>query len=203
MATKHHHITRYIVVLGIVVPSMFAAYSCTFALPFENHDSELHSPSPEPSFVVDYVAAPGYVPNCTQDAAASLVSRFVDRFNDGDRQGLSSLFPEQSADVGTTNVLLDDPSLFQQYVVNADRGGPQSFAAYNREDALGYVAERHEQNEILQIRELTVIPRSKDTVIQFELERRADDVPATLYAGKGGINCDQGTIYLWVMAPAL
>ena len=171
----------------IVISILFLTNACSL----KQHSTKQEAASDvakslEVSLIVDYVTPSGYAPNCSRSDALELLSNFVNSFNDGDQQQLASLFPEETANVGNTNVLLDDPSLFQQYVVNVDGGGPQSFVAYDRRDALAYFAERHRENERLQLQSLTIIPRSKDTVILFDIERRADDITATEYAGKGG-----------------
>lgn len=71
---------------------------------------------------------------------------------------------------------------------------------YTRETLLAYFAARHEQHEQMRLLELTInreagVPR--EPVINFRITRTADDLPETIFGGKGGVGCTQGRIFLW------
>jgi len=83
-------------------------------------------------------------------------------------------------------------------------------AATNRSTLVSYFASRHKRGERLQLRSLkingnTIAPAPLGPYGNFEygLTRRAADLAATRYYGKGAAHCypsDQDVIFVWSMS---
>jgi hypothetical protein len=129
-------------------------------------------------------------PGCRPAEVARLVSSFFSAFNRGGQRQLASFFGP----------------VFPWYSVNENEAA-RSFMASNRDDLLKYFAQRHAHYERLRLLKIRVgasnAPGNRDIV--FLLTRQADDLqpvgdgPELLADGKGSIDCEKRTIFVWVM----
>jgi hypothetical protein len=129
--------------------------------------------------------------SCGAAKARTTVNQFVAAFNQGQPQKLGRVFAQ--GDEG-----------FQWYAVNADPGLRLDAAAKNRATLLRYLADRHRHSERLSLQQFTYAGYSLGKAeFIFQLVRSADDLtPATIYEGKGAINCwGHGGISVWAMGP--
>lgn len=133
------------------------------------------------------------------EGVARLVTDFFDTFNRGDQDHLPRFFPEQAGRAGQAG----DRHSFQWYSVtegNPQHGG-RHFVAYNRPTLLAYLAARQQHHERLQLLALDASGGSwhGGVDIGYTLSRQADDLPERMVTGKGAINCDNQTIFVWSM----
>jgi len=136
---------------------------------------------------------------CSVREVGALLSRFTRAVTDGDQAELARLF-----------VTVDPPgravepagSVFRWYSATEGRSRAarpwRHRAQYDRADLLAYFAERHVQNERMELIEAEVRPNSRlrEVGIIFRVRREADDLPSWLspYAGgKAGIDCTSST----------
>lgn len=138
-------------------------------------------------------------PHCNAEAVTGLITRFFDAFNRGDQTALARFFPAQAAGAMSNG----QRTQFQWYSVT--EGNPQAggnnFTARNLDELLAYFARRHGQHERLELRSLQINGRGWHGGIDFQyaLTRAANDLPARVVEGKGSINCDDQTIFVWSM----
>lgn len=99
---------------------------------------------------------------------------------------MTALIPKKSANLFTTKVMLNDPSVFEQYVVNLRDGS--TVGADNRDDFLAYAAARRGKNEQLQPSYMRIDPAADTTYVEFSPNRRAADNPAARHIGEASIN---------------
>lgn len=135
---------------------------------------------------------------CTPREVASLLVRFTDAVNRGDTDSLARMLPTADAPRG----IATPGTEFRWYSVTDP--GFRHAVVYTRADALAYFAERHEQNERLELIAVDVAPSwvVGGAGITYALRRDADDLPPTLSRfafGKGGIDCKGQRIYVWSM----
>lgn len=131
---------------------------------------------------------------CAEDEVRTLVERFVDAFNEGELEMLDAVFAQEPD--------------FEWYSTGApgERLLPQ--AGY-RESLVPYFEQRHELGEQLELRTFRFngnTPRSRPYGnFEYTLTRSADDLPPTVYGGKGAVLCYRArpdVIFVWSMAPA-
>lgn len=139
-------------------------------------------------------------PGCeTRQGLVRVVAGFLEAFNRGDQDALARSFPVQAAG-GVSNGRSDQ---FQWYSVTEGdpRAGGHNVTLRSRADLLAYFVQRHEQHERLEIRSLQVNGTSGRNSVDFQytLTRVADDLPERPVDGKGAINCDNQTIFVWSM----
>lgn len=149
-------------------------------------------------------AAPGTVgAGCDNAAMTALVARFLDTYNAGDQARLLAFFPAQAATRGVSKA--GEERYFQRYwdVRKPSLRDEDGFAAYTRDDLPPYWAQRHAQHDYLQLRRLQYCGGdwTGGVGFVFELTRHADDLPTHTVVGKGEIDSDQGTIFVWSMGP--
>lgn len=136
--------------------------------------------------------SPPLPPDCRANEVASLLMAFFEAFNHGDQAKLSRFFsvtPESPA-----------PTAFRWYSVTA---GGTHFVTYDPDALLAYFAERHEQREVLLLVRLELATGWHGGVdVAFDVFRLADDFPARVVGGKGAIDCERQTIFVWSMGDA-
>ena len=134
---------------------------------------------------------------CTPAEVRSTVGRFVAAHNAGDGRRLDRVFaPEPD---------------FRWYSTDAP-GKRLLPAAADRASLSRYFASRHARHERLRLTSLRV---NGNTIaagtlksygnFQFTLERKASDLPATDYQGKGALHCHRSTpdvLIVWAMGRA-
>jgi hypothetical protein len=132
-------------------------------------------------------ADPTLADPCSAAAMRSLVSDFVDAFNAGNSSRLDALWA--SAAQG-----------FVWYTVGPPQAAP---SARDRTSLLDYFASRHGVHEQLTMTSFTYNGRGADNFGNFEFAfgRRADDLPALTYSGKGAAFCraGPGQLFVWAM----
>jgi len=149
----------------------------------------------EPVVTRDTLSLP---PGCSPREVGTLILRFMDAFNTGDRDALARV------------VAVDGPPGSQApiYSVTERRFGvttPWRYRAFFDRDALfAYFAERHAQNERMALVEVQVGPSSRPRAVGLavKVRREAGDLPRWLSpfaVVKGGIDCEEGAIDVWNM----
>jgi hypothetical protein len=145
-----------------------------------------------------------FPPGCSPAQVTRLLTGFVEAFNRGDQEQVARFFPAKD------NPSLGDvaPTYLRWYSVTdvGLDGEMRHFVTSSRARLFAYFQERQRQHERLQLRELVVSPGNMgDVAIGYALARQADDLPPGLGGpewlarGKGGINCQDQTIFLWSM----
>lgn len=154
-----------------------------------------YPPAIQPEIVV--VAENSDLPaGCGARQVADLITRFFAAFNRGDREELVRFFR---------------PDHFRGWYSVGERPArhaPRLVKFVLRDDLLAYFAQRHQRHERLQLRALSVIGPSwhGGVDLTFILTRQADDLepglggPASIAHGKGAVDCDEQTIFVWSMA---
>ncbi len=134
---------------------------------------------------------------CNETKIRGIVTDFIAAFNRGDRDGLSHVFPTRGSD--GDHPWAGDPDQLRWFtLVRANPSkGINALNLYTRDTLLAYFAERHEQ---LRMVELVINPAGGGPVtaaINSLLTRSADDLPESLFGGKGGVSCAHDVIFLW------
>jgi hypothetical protein len=146
------------------------------------------SPSPIQSSTLRGVTVTGnprLPPGCNSahDTAVS-ISNFLDAFNGGDNSQIGRFF---------------GPDLLWYSVTESNR----NFVAYHEEDLLKYFEGRHANHERLQLVSIDVEGPSwhGGVDIVYTLTRQADDlgIQGQSVRGKGAVNCERRTIFVWSM----
>jgi ketosteroid isomerase-like protein len=124
---------------------------------------------------------------CTADIVHAIVPQFIDAFNRGDLTAVDQLFSD---------------TVFSWY--STDAPGPRfGAAAKDRSTLIPYFAARHRAHERLELTSLNITDAGGTNAdFTFVLTRSADDLAATRYSGKGGIQCRvmPASIFVWSMA---
>jgi hypothetical protein len=133
---------------------------------------------------------------CTEREVESLVEGFIRAFNAGDSGRLERIFAREPE--------------FEWY--STDKPGARfNEAAYDRSTLIPYFARRHARGERL---ELSSFQFGGNAQVggtrpygnfQYQLVRRADDLPPTPYIGKGATRCyddEPDVIFVWSMGGA-
>lgn len=119
-----------------------------------------------------------------------MVAEFVRAFNAGDEQTLQRLFAQAGQG-------------FDWY--STDSPGPRfNQVADNRDSLMPYFVHRHAARESLSLTSFKFNGNNASYGdFEFTLTRRANDLPATPYGGKGSVVCTAypRTIGVWSMAP--
>jgi hypothetical protein len=126
--------------------------------------------------------------NCSNTEVHQLVGRFLDSFNKGN--------------VAQLDQLVAGLGMFSWYSTDAP-GERINGEARNRGDLVGYFASRHRHHEWLQLQSLVFNGNYASLGgFQFKLVRKADDLAATDYVGKGDLDCTHRprTLATWSMA---
>ncbi len=140
------------------------------------------------------------LPNgCTTDEAVGIVTAFIDAFNRGDQAALARAFSAQAA-----RRWFVEPGKFQWYSIGSGPGNPiAGFVAWTREELLPDLAERHARHERFRLLQIEVAGSWHPGVdVVYDIERRADDVPVHVAGGKGALDCENRTIFVWSMGDA-
>ncbi|MBA3401011.1 MAG: nuclear transport factor 2 family protein [Actinobacteria bacterium] len=143
------------------------------------------------------VAAPPPEPEppslCSGDEVETLVARFLDAFNSGDLKGLDDVFAHEPD--------------FEWYSTGAP-GERFTPLANDRPSLVPYFATRHALDEQLTLRSFRFNGNSASRQpygnFEYGLTRRAEDLPATPYNGKGAAFCHRtrsDVIFVWSMGP--
>ncbi len=142
---------------------------------------------------------------CRPRQAATIIATYVDAFNRGDQEMLDRLFVPRPEFQTPTFYALGE--VYAKGKVRAF-----DFEEEEKDRLLKYFAERHRIGERLVLWKVLVgraaaEGEEKNTVgMNFLLGRHAPDLkpglggPARLMAGKGGIDCETQTIFLWSAA---
>jgi hypothetical protein len=137
-------------------------------------------------------------PGCSPREVGTLLLRFGDAFNAGDRGTLERVFAADAL----------PGSQAPLYSVTERRFGvttPWRYRVFYDRDALfAYFAERHAQNERMTLVDVQVGPSSRPRAVGLavKVRRKGDDLPRWLSSFavvKGGIDCEEGSIDLWNM----
>lgn len=148
------------------------------------------SASPVPRLATSPLLAAQANPPCSPAAVETVVREFVDALDAGASGRLESMIARTGR--------------FQWYSTDAPgrRIDPE---ARDRSSLLAYFATRHDDGEQLELRRF----RFNGTTngygnFEFDLVRRADDLPPTPYVGKGALDCQSQppTVAVWSMAHA-
>lgn len=139
-------------------------------------------------------------PGCDEAMILGVVRDFIAAFNRGDQEALARFFPTRGSD--PDHPWTGDPDQLRWFtLVRADPSrNVDVLNLYTRETVLTYSAERHAQHEQIRAVELVMNPAGGApgmAAINFRIARVADDLPETIFPGKGGVGCTHGRIFLW------
>lgn len=145
-------------------------------------------PAPEPP-------PPGQPVICSGDEVETLTERFIRAFNDGDFEGLDVIFAQEPD--------------FEWYSTGAPGERLQLPIASDRATLVPYFRERHELGERLTFNSFrfngnTLGSRPYGN-FEYTLTRSANDLPPTVFAGKGAALCYRDRsdlIFVWAMGRA-
>ena len=154
---------------------------------------------------------PGWEPlpeGCSPERVVGIVLALVDAFNRGDRARLAALFrPDILAADGTPGTLnRPQPGLFgvefrPEVDPATDEAGLRGVYARNGADLAEWAAKRHARGERWTVLQLFMGGYwwRGGVNIAFNVRREADDLPTHLVGGKGAVDCNHGTVFLWSM----
>lgn len=132
-------------------------------------------------------ADPTAVGHCSATGMRSLVSDFVDAFNVGNAARLDTLWASTAQG-------------FVWYTVGPPQPAPN---ARDRSKLITYFASRHHEHERLSMKSFKYNGSADGNFgnFEFSFNRRADDLPALTYSGKGAAFCraGPGQLFVWAM----
>jgi hypothetical protein len=126
---------------------------------------------------------------CRPRALARRIDTFLHAFNRGDPSAARFVAPERAPNGGWYSV---------------SEAGRRHFVGTDRATIARYFARRHARGERLRLLELAVGFGNGFGQIEFQLDRRADDlrrlgVVTTIAHGKGGVDCSTDQAVVWSM----
>ena len=149
---------------------------------------------------------------CGTRAIARLVIEFVDAFNRGDQATLSRLFfvSEGPSPPDFSEAGYYPWSWYSVSEVGEDGKIQNGFVTYDKNELMGYLAERHSQGEYLDLIKVSstqagLLDEKNNVGIVYVLTREAGDLapglggPARIAVGKGAVNCESRQIFAWSM----
>jgi hypothetical protein len=150
--------------------------------------------------------APPVLPNnslpagCDEAMILRVVHDFIAAFNRGDRGTLARLFPARGSD--GDHPWVGDPDQLRWFTLTRANPskGVDALNLYTRDTLLAYFDERHAQHEQMRVIDLVINPAGGGPLtaaINFFIARTADDLPESIFGGKGGVGCARGLIFLW------
>jgi len=177
--------TRLVLLTSLLLVVLFVAAD-------RGHTQEETSAKPTPTVQASVRNSSPLPEGCALDETVRLLTDFLDAFNRGDAAALPRFFPKEGV------YPYSDQRGFQWYSVTDQNG---HFVTYDPAELPVYFATRHEEHEYLQLLELEVAASEEPCVsIVYRLGREADDLPSHEVRGKGAIDCDDHTIFVWSMA---
>ena len=149
---------------------------------------------------------------CRPRRVAGLVIRFLDAFNQGRREELSSAFfvSEGPSPPDFSTVDYRPWSWYSSSEIGADGKVLRNFTTSDQAALLGYFARRHERGESMRLLKVSLtrtglLESESNVGFVFVATREAPDLPAGLGGpdriayGKGSLNCDNLRIFTWTM----
>jgi hypothetical protein len=149
---------------------------------------------------------------CRPRQIAELVIEFIDAFNSGDQEWLSSLFfiSEGPSPPDFSQAGYYPWSWYSVSEVGAGGRIEDGFVTYDQGELLRYFAERHKQGERLELLKVSstqagLLGNEGNVGIVYVLTRDAEDLepglggPDRIATGKGAINCASRRIFVWSM----
>jgi hypothetical protein len=165
-----------------------------------------------PTKVIVTGTDPSLPDGCQPRQIAELVIEFIDAFNRGDQERLSSLFfiSEGPSPPDFSEEGYYPWSWYSVSEVGAGGRIEDGFVTYDHGELLRYFAERHGQGERLELIKVSVtqaglLEEESNVGIVYVLTRDARDLepglggPARIAAGKGAINCESRKLFAWSM----
>ena len=165
-----------------------------------------------PTKVIVTGTDPSLPDGCQPRQIAELVIEFIDAFNRGDQERLSSLFfiSEGPSPPDFSEEGYYPWSWYSVSEVGAGGRIEDGFVTYDHGELLRYFAERHAQGERLELIKVSVtqaglLEEESNVGIVYVLTRDARDLepglggPARIAAGKGAINCESRKLFAWSM----
>ena len=153
--------------------------------------------SPTPKVEVGEPPGSDQLPDgCSPERVIGIMIRFVDAFNRGDLVQLAAMFRPEVLDADGTPDPFEAPR--PGWFVVADEPGVQ---ADNDEELLAWAVARNANSEHWTLYEVSMAGFwwHGGVSIGFDFLREADDLPIREIGGKGAIDCDDGTIFLWAV----
>jgi hypothetical protein len=155
----------------------------------ERREPPAGAPPPATTDIVVTRDDPSLPPACRPRALALRIGDFLDAFNRGDPSAARFVAPERAPNGGWYSVT---------------EGRVRHFVAYDRAKLARYFARRHEHGERMRLLELAVGFANGLGHIEFQVDRRADDlrrlgVVGTVAHGKGAVDCSTRQVVVWSM----
>ncbi|HMA38206.1 MAG TPA: hypothetical protein VKY74_27405 [Chloroflexia bacterium] len=173
----------FVLGLGVLLPVMLSGDHSAAAAPAYGTPADMSAPPvPAPTSQDAYDAAP-----CGLDTARNAVTSFLAAANSGDPAAIGRAV---------------DLDHLQEYFVAAAPSDPYAadFRATQRDPLLAYLAQRHAQQEVVQLRDLQLAAPTgnpDEVSVTFQLTRQAADLPAGPANGSAVISCQTGKIIRW------
>jgi len=149
---------------------------------------------------------------CRPGRVADLLIRFVDAFNQGRQEELSSAFfvSEGPSPPDFSTADYRPWSWYSSSEIGEDGKVTRSFTTSDQGALLRYFARRHSAGESMRLLKVSltktgILESESNVGFVFVATREAPDLPATLGGpyhvayGKGSLNCDNLRIFTWTM----
>jgi hypothetical protein len=135
---------------------------------------------------------------CTPERVVGIVQELVDAVNRGDQARLAALFRPDILDADGTPTVYDQPQLgWFGVVVGSDAG----VFARSGEELAAWAAARHAHGERWTVLQLFMGGYwwKGGVNISYDVRREADDLAAAVVGGKGAVDCNHGTVFMWTL----
>jgi hypothetical protein len=149
---------------------------------------------------------------CRPRPVAELVIRFLDAFNRGRQDELSSAFfvSEGPSPPDFSPVGYESWSWYSSTQIGDGGKVEHHFTTSNQAELLNYFARRHRQGESMRLLKVSLtqtglLDEESNVGFVFVVTRRAPDLPpnlggpARIAYGKGALNCENLRIFAWTM----
>ena len=149
---------------------------------------------------------------CRPRRVADLLIRFLDAFNQGRQEELSSAFfvSEGPSPPDFSTVDYRPWSWYSSSEIGDDGRVMRNFTTSDQGALLGYFARRHQKGESMRLLKVSLtrtglLESERNVGFVFVVTREAPDLPAGLGGpdriayGKGSLNCDNLRIFTWTM----
>jgi hypothetical protein len=149
---------------------------------------------------------------CSPRRVAGLLIRFLDAFNQGRREDLSSAFfvSEGPSPPDFSSADYRSWSWYSSSQIGDDGTVIRNFTTSDQGELLGYFARRHRKGETMRLLKVSLtqtglLGMESNVGFVFVVTREAPDLPAGLggpariASGKGALNCQNLRIFNWTM----
>jgi hypothetical protein len=136
---------------------------------------------------------------CTPERVVGIVQKLIDAINRGDQTRLAALFRPDilDADGTPTTVNRPEPGWF-----GVEAGTEAGVFVKSSEALVAWAAARHARGERWTLLQLFMGGYwwKGGVNIAYDVRRGADDLPTRVLGGKGAIDCNHGTVFMWTLS---